>query len=184
MAAQKPSDQINLLPQEEFASTTSGRILHWLLSTFRYLVIFTELIVIVAFLSRFYFDSRAADLNDEINQKKEFIEAYAPFESQFRETQKRLAVYSQMTDEQNKVSPFVEKIVESLPKGVSLNTLNINTGDTILIEGVSVDEKDISQFVVNLREYDRFHTVELTQVETTTADEQVTFTIQIGLGTT
>ena len=72
MAARKKSSRINLLPQEEFAASTLGRILAWILSTFRILVIMTELIVILAFLSRFWLDARTTDLNEEIKQYLRF----------------------------------------------------------------------------------------------------------------
>ena len=52
MSARK--EEINLLPQKGFEATTAGRILAWILSTFRIIVIITELLVMVAFLSRFW----------------------------------------------------------------------------------------------------------------------------------
>jgi Tfp pilus assembly protein PilN len=184
MAAQKSQNLINLLPQEEFATTTVGRVLHWLLSTFRYLVITTEIIVIIAFLSRFYFDSRAADLNDEITQKQEFIVAYAPFESTFRLTQKRITIFQQMAEERNTITPSLSKVVATLPESVFLETINLVTNQSVLIEGSALSEKEISQYIANLGLQSEFESVSLTKVETTADQPLVKFNVQILLKTT
>ena len=80
-------EEINLLPQKGFASTTAGRILAWILSTFRIIVIVTEIIVMVAFLSRFWLDAQNTDLDEEITQKQALIAASLGFEKRFKQTQ-------------------------------------------------------------------------------------------------
>jgi Tfp pilus assembly protein PilN len=184
VTAQKKNQlEINLLPQEDANLTTGGKVLRWLLSTFRYLVITTEVIVILAFLSRFYFDSRAADLNDEIAQKQEFIEAYSSFESDFRLIQKRLAILTQMTADSNLASPIVQKIVASLPENVSLQTIRSKQTITVDIDGSAVSERDISQFVSNLGTHGEFEAINLTKVESEAQSPQILFSIQIVLTT-
>jgi len=84
------SKQINLIPQDEFESSNFGRILKWALSTFRIVVIVTELIVMSAFLSRFWLDAKNSDLNEEINVNKSQIIAYKDIETEFRSLQKNL----------------------------------------------------------------------------------------------
>lgn len=79
-ARKKKTKAINLLPQEAFAKTTLGRTLTWLLSTFRIIVISVEMVVVVAFLSRFWLDARITDLNDELKQKQAVITSLATFE--------------------------------------------------------------------------------------------------------
>src|SRR3989304_6667942 len=101
MAARKKSThQINLLPQEQFAASTSGRILAWALSTFRIIVIITELVVILAFLSRFFLDAQNADLSEQIEQKSGIVAASSDFEKTFRQTQKKLEIFSVLTDQE------------------------------------------------------------------------------------
>ena len=85
MAARKKQAQVNLLPQEEFAGTTFGRTLRWAMSSFRIIVIATEMIVMLTFLSRFWLDARNADLNDLIKQKSAVLSASADFEKEFKE---------------------------------------------------------------------------------------------------
>ena len=66
---------INLLPQSEFGQTFWGRFLKWAVSTGRYFLIFVELVVIIAFMSRFKLDKDLADLADNIAGKKAVLEA-------------------------------------------------------------------------------------------------------------
>lgn len=60
MAAQ--TSAVNLLPHERFEFSRLGRLLMWALSTGRMVVVVTELVVIGAFLSRFWFDRQLSDL--------------------------------------------------------------------------------------------------------------------------
>lgn len=180
MAAQKTIN-INLLPQEEFASSTGGKALHWLLSTFRYLVITTEMIVIMAFLSRFYFDSRSADLNDEITQKQDFIEAYGEFEKDFRQTQLRLAIFNALSKENNLISPHLDRITSSMPNNLFLTRIEIQPNNSITIEGSSFFEQDIAQFIANLQSNKEFVSVSLGNIESLSGSSLVQFNIQISL---
>ena len=90
MAAQKGSKLINLLPQEEFANSTIGRVFTWAMSTFRIIVIGMEMVVMVAFLSRFWLDAINVDLNDIIKQRSAVIAAQSYFEKAFRDLQTRV----------------------------------------------------------------------------------------------
>ena len=86
--AQKRTVGINLLPKEEFAASTWGRILTWLLSTFRIIVIFTEVIVMAVFLSRFWLDAKANDLNELLRKNQAILKTTTEFENEFRDIQK------------------------------------------------------------------------------------------------
>ncbi len=82
MAARKKKRRINLLPQEEFAASILGRVLAWLLSSFRAIVSLTEMTVMIAFLSRFWLDAKSADLNELIRQKQPVIASTSDFEKE------------------------------------------------------------------------------------------------------
>ena len=61
MAAPK-KHEIELLPKEEWEKTSFGKFIKWTLNVGRYIVIATELIVILAFVSRFKLDRDLTDL--------------------------------------------------------------------------------------------------------------------------
>lgn len=176
-AHDKKQLEVNLLPQEEFDSSTKGRILHWLLGAFRYIIIVTELIVVMAFISRFYFDSKLADLNDEIEQKSAYITSQKPLEDNFRQTQTRLNIFGEMSSPSNKVSPILEDVVNRLPSDVSLTQLSIDEKNMALIQAETLSDLSIQQFLVNLSSSPNFQNVSLTQVESRSDSPEIKFTI-------
>ena len=89
----KKTSQINLIPAEGLKATTGGRILSWVLSTFRVFVIITELFVIAAFVSRFFLDAKNTDLTDEIRESQAVILSYQDLEKNFKDIHKRIDVY-------------------------------------------------------------------------------------------
>jgi Tfp pilus assembly protein PilN len=179
MAARaKHLKQINLLPQEEFAASTTGRVLQWLLSTFRYLVIITEMVVISAFISRFYFDSRSTDLSEEMKQKENYIKAYLDFENQFKSAQQKLAIFSSMSDQNKKSSPLLDSIVGVMPKDIQLVQMAFLSATKLQVQASSLSERSVDQFVVNLSTLPQLQDVSLTQVDVKATSPYVNFIVQ------
>lgn len=79
--------QLNLLPSDRFEYSKLGRFLKWALSAGRYLVVFTELIVIVAFISRFWFDRQLTDLREQRIQKSALVDSFKNIQNKFLATQ-------------------------------------------------------------------------------------------------
>lgn len=169
MAAQKKSAQINLLPQEQFVTTTSGRVLSWALSTFRIIVIVTELVVILAFLSRFFLDAQNADLSEAIEQKTAVIASSSEFEKTFRQTQKRLMIFSSLTSQELVTRDVLGKIAISIPPDVFLESINIGVIN-LTITGLSPNERSIQEFVVNLEGNLSIESINLSSIETSFED--------------
>lgn len=164
MSARKRKNLINLLPKSEFESSTTGRVLLWLLSTFRYIVIITELVVMVAFLSRFWLDARNSDLDDQIKQKKAQIVASQSFEEEFRNTQQRLQIFSELTSDGTNSLEVLDTLSTNIPPEIFLDTLAIQK-DLIRVEGFSLTERAVAQYIVNLEDGEIFEQVNLTDIE-------------------
>ena len=60
------SVEFNLFPKEPWERGAVGQLLTWVLSVGRYVVVFTELIVISAFLYRFGLDRNLTDLRASV----------------------------------------------------------------------------------------------------------------------
>ncbi len=176
-AKKKREKQINLLPQEEFEASTLGRILHWLLSTFRFLVITTEMIVITAFLSRFYFDSKTGDLNEEIKQKQAFLATFVDFETKFRSVQEKLNVFDQITKDENIVSELITSISNKTPTDIKLASVSFDKNNQITIQADGLSEESISVFIANLNTEKRLTKTALTQVSADNKSAFINFTI-------
>jgi len=115
----KSQTLINLLPKEEFITSNLGKVLHWAMNSFRVIVILTELVVMAAFLSRFWLDAKNTDLTDLIKQKQAVIAASADFEKEFKLTQERLKIFSTVAENQGLASSNLDLVTSYLP----VNTL-------------------------------------------------------------
>jgi len=180
MAARKKTKGINLAPQDKFSETTTGRVLAWLLSTFRFMVILVELIVMGAFLSRFWLDARNSDLNDEIKQKKARILASSEVEKEMRAAQKKLMIFTALAENKISYPSELQKLTPLIPDAVFLRDVSINQ-DLMVITGDAPDEQSILQTLVNL-ENAEYKSVDLTDINIENEGEfKIVFSINIKL---
>ena len=152
---------INLLPLEEFNASTTGRVLKWATGTFRIIVIVTEMVVMGAFLSRFWLDAQNSALNNSIKVTSAQISAQADLEKQFRGIQSKLSIFSKIS-QGNNTSTLIEKIIGNVPVTVTLSRISLTRG-AVEVRGSSLSDYDISRFVANLQG-EPFKSAELGQV--------------------
>lgn len=162
--SKKQISEINLLPEREFAGTVTGRILAWIISTFRVIVIATEILVMIAFLSRFWLDAQNTDLNEELDQKKAILSASSDFEHQFKDTQKRIQIYKTITSTKDNLS-YLNLVSQQLPPDVSLTSV-AKLGNELEIFGITASEQSAQQFVVNLQASNTLEDIVLTSITT------------------
>ncbi len=155
---------INLLPQEEFESSALGRVLRWAMGSFRIIVIATEMIVMAAFLSRFWLDAQNSDLADSIKVASAQIQVQSEFEKEFRGLQTKLSVFKQITSGV-KSSEKMESLASKTPPGVTLKSVTVHdtSGN---IDGVSGTEFAIAQFISNLKNDSSIKKVDLVSIDT------------------
>jgi len=147
MPAQKTSD-INLIPITGLEATPKGKLLAWLLGTFRNIVIAVEFVVIAGFAFRFYLDTQSDGLNDKIKERQVVIESYSEFEENFRSAQERLNVLARASSE-NAKSRVMEEAAGFLPAGSRLKSISLETGGAT-VEVLTESEASILQFISNL----------------------------------
>lgn len=180
MSTAKKELKINLLPQKEFERSTLGRILKWAVSSFRIIVIVTEMIVMAAFLSRFWLDATNSDLNDTILQKKAIITSFTETENKFRTFQKQIDIFTKITSLTQK-SEYLNLITSLTPADVILNSIS-DSEDSVQIIGYSGSEQNISQFIKNLSSAGKFKDVSLNKVDSSEDNPSViVFTIRAGI---
>lgn len=164
MPAQKKDKQINLVPKDKFEESLLGRTLKWLLSTFRIIVVLVEMVVMLAFLSRFWLDAKNNDLDDEIKSKMAQIISQEKFEEEFRLIQKRLDVFWALANASGENIQLIESIGSQLPPDVYLESLSYSE-NMVNLNGSSLSEQSIAQFIVNLDTLENFESVGLDKVD-------------------
>ena len=169
---------INLLPQEEFDVSLLGRTLKWAMGTFRIIVIVTEMVVMGAFLSRFWLDAQNSDLGNSIKIKSAQIAAQVAIEKEFRSVQSKLSIAKQI----GAPAPFSQKIdsvASKLPPGVNLVSIS-TLEDTAQVKGASATEFGVAQFVANLKADPTFKSVELGPISSSENNlAQMVFSLKI-----
>lgn len=147
MPAQSVS--VNLLDQPEFKSSSIARLMNWAITYGRYIMIGTEVIVLIAFVSRFSLDRKLTDLREEIAQKQIILEANQQFEEEYKHLQETLSKIKVLVNNQDKPTALFYQISATLPIDVLMssyhaenNKLNIHllAGTT---EGFSLFLKQI-----------------------------------------
>jgi len=158
-------NKINLLPKDQFEYTTFGKFIKWCASVGRWIVVFTEFVVICAFLSRFYFDTKLADLFDEVKQKQVIVNSAFAFEENFRKTQERMKVIKTLLAEQEKPSLLITEVSRLLPADVSLIQISIDQA-SLGLSGYCFSEKSLSLFLASLLTHPRLTEVALSNIST------------------
>ena len=149
------SSRVNFLPSDRFEFSKTGKFLNWALTTSRYLVVITELIVTIAFLSRFWFDRVLTDLRESRFQKEVTVDSFKDFEQKFLSTQTRLNFVKQTADLSLKADGELAMINELTPRGIDYNQIQIDQSRTSL-SGFAASALDFSSLLSGLELQERF----------------------------
>lgn len=170
-----PKISINLLGIEQQEHSPLGRFIGWATTYGRYIMVTTEMIVLIAFLSRFSLDRQLTDLKDEIMQKQDIIAANQDLEIQFRQTQDSLNKIKALLTKQEIPTNTINTLHLLLPSGTYFQSLSIND-NKITSQVVSLTVQSFSQFLINLSA-----TKQLSNIEIGTVDKQTVVGIQYTL---
>ncbi len=175
--SKKPTQiRINLLPKDPFLGSALGRLLQWALSAGRYIVIFTELVVIISFATRFVLDRRLTDINADIFKKRAVILSYGDLEDRFRATQSKLEQLSKLQQDIN-ITDVFENLTKVTPKDVKLSQLTIGTSG-VTINGKTLSQASFNLLINNLQLSNQFHNITVSNVESS-QDESAAFAFMI-----
>ncbi len=142
--------RVNLIGQGDLEHTPWGRLITWATTYGRYIMITTEIVVLLAFISRFSLDRKLTDLKEEISQKQAIIEANFPFESEYREVQKKLEQVSQLLKQQRRPIDVLTVVHGLLPPDVYLSSFEV-AKDTVTVNAVADTSTGFGQFLANAK---------------------------------
>jgi len=168
--------QINLLPKDGFTASPIGRLLNWSLSTGRYIVVFTELIVILTFLSRFTLDRQVTDLNESILQKQALLSSYQNIEQIVTQVQAKTEFLIEKEDRIQTVD-LLDFLSSRAPEDIIFEQLEVRTNRFALI-GTSFSQSSLQAFINILKSESSFTDVILDNVNTSEQDTGINFTLR------
>jgi hypothetical protein len=141
---------INLLGDSDMEHTPVGRIVNWAVTYGRYIMIGTEIVVLLAFISRFSLDRKLTDLKEEVTQKQDIIEANLPFEKDVRSLQDKLAKIKTLIASPTRPLNALTIFQTLLPQGVYLSSYDL-TKDKLMIQATAGSTQAFAQFMTNLQ---------------------------------
>lgn len=141
--------KINLLATDDLSHSPWGRLILWATTYGRYIMITTEIVVLLAFISRFSLDRKLTDVTEEISQKQEIIEANVEFEKEIRSLQADIIRIKSLFAAQEMPLTIIDSIQTYVPSDVYLESYEFS-GSKLAVSAVAGTSEGFSQFLARL----------------------------------
>lgn len=158
---------LDLLKPQSSPEKLLSRLLHWLLSTGRYIFIFVEALVLIVFISRFKVDDDLVTKKEAIEQQIPYIESLKPVEILIRETQLKLSTISSLQSSHADYPQILKRIADQTPGGIKIISLNLEKNDakvTVNLNALAENNDALAIFINGLKEDQTFSDVAVTSV--------------------
>ena len=109
----------------------------------------TEIVVLLAFISRFSLDRKLTDLKDEISQKQSILVANAGFEQDIRNIQDRLSAVKTLTSTQTKPLDLISFLSNALPPDVYIVSIDYSDSK-LIVEAIAGTSNGFAQFLATV----------------------------------
>jgi Tfp pilus assembly protein PilN len=169
--------EISLLPNDENNQSFLARLLRWATTVGRVIIVFTEFIVILAFLSRFWLDRKNADLSEVLRQQKAIIISAKEFEDDYLSLQQRLQHIRQFYQSKPDYIKNLDSLVQSLPQDIFFQNITVSNNPktsqtTAAVQLYSYQEDAVVNFITNLKLNPDISSVEVSKIEKKTKDSK------------
>lgn len=158
------SIKLNLLKPQSNPEKLSVKLAQWLLSSGRYIFVFVEAVVLIAFATRFKLDADLASKKEAIEEQIPYIESLKPYETLIRNTQLKLSTIDSIKKNSPDWPDMFKKIAEQTPVGIkiiSIKITNNTAASAISITGESQRNTDLNSFVSGLKSETAFSDVDI-----------------------
>lgn len=171
--------KINLLLKKEAQLKIHRRLLKWILSSGRFIVIFVEIATIGAFVFRYKLDSELLDLQEQIKNQIPYIQSLKQNEIVIRQTQLQLSTIKQIKSGSPNFAAIFARIATLTPYNIKLTNITLDRAQsfpktTVIISGQTSSNFELSAFLKALQKDPNFAEITLSNVS---FEGQVTFTI-------
>lgn len=159
--------RLNLLKPQSNPEKIPVKLIHWLLSSGRYIFVLVNALVLIAFGARFKLDADLASKKEAIEEQIPYIESLKPYEILIRETQLKLSTIDTVKKSSLDWSTTLKKIADQTPVSVKITGINIKKdvgSANVNIAGQTPFSRDLTSFITGLKE-EEFTGVNLTSAE-------------------
>jgi len=170
--------ELSLLPDEANQNTPLARLIQWSTTVGRYIIVFTELIVISAFLSRFWLDRKNSDLSEVVRQQKAILNSTADFEDEFSLLQSRLKFIDTSFKNQSDYPSLIKSLVNTVPNDIFFQSFNLGQDEanpsklTSAVSLYTYQEDSVVSFITNLTLNPDIDSVDVRRIEKKAKDNK------------
>lgn len=163
----KLSINLDLLKPQSNPQKLPVKLLRWLLSTGRFIFVFVEAVVLIAFIFRFKLDADIAARKEEIDEQIPYIESLKLTEVLIRQTQLKLSTIGGFNQSFADYPQILKRISDQTPTGVKITSLSLEKSVdkiSIQINAQVQTNNDLITFLLGMREDQYFSDVNLVSV--------------------
>jgi len=166
--------KINLLPEKEkdFLDKSIYFVLHYL----RYVLVFTQIVVISVFFYRFKIDQEIIDLKDELQQKQEIVAVSDSLLKQAEIVDLKTKQIKEVLANQSQFSESLTYFLETFPLRLTIKRLEIG-GNSYRFDTTTTDPGIIQSYLARLKEDKRFQNVSLGKIKRSGTEFLVPFVL-------
>ncbi len=161
--------ELSLLPDTENPNSFSARLIKWLTTVGRWVIVLTELVVVSAFISRFWLDRKNSDLSETIRQQQSILESTQSFEKEFNSFQQRLKFIRDFYANNLNYDQKIDILINGTPQDLIYKNLSLKQekGGEISATAslMAFSEDSIINFITNLMLNPDIETVKINQIE-------------------
>lgn len=169
---------INLLSGTGIAGKPLGKFLRWSLTYGRYIIITTQIVVLLAFFSRFKLDQDLSDLHSKIEEKTNIIQALAPVEENTRNIQTKLEIIKTLETSRTIYSDVLKTLADQTPADVAITKIKIDKND-LTFSATAVNNSAFANFLNLVRRNSYFNQITLDQVSKSVNGESIDFILSL-----
>ncbi len=158
---------LDLLKPQSNPEQVFVKLIHWLLSIGRYIFIFVEAVVLIAFAARFKLDSDLYDKKVAIETQLPYIEGLKPIEDLIKRTQLKLSTIDSAQKTYTDYPQILKGIADQTPAGIKLSLLTVEKKDaktSFSLTGQAQNNNDVAAFFNGLKTSKLFTDVVITNI--------------------
>ncbi len=176
--------EISLVPGEGNSGSIGDRIIYWVSNVLRYIMVFTELIIIIAFLSRFSLDQQNTDLSDRLRNQKYILETTTNFEKEYGLLQQKLQLIKKLYAQQPKYYDKLSSILANTPSDIIYNSFSVYNKDSKVTADLMVyafQEEAIVDFINQLSLNPQIKSITINTIEKKARENKYNINLSLSL---
>lgn len=163
----KVTIKLDLLRPQSNPEKIYAKFIKWLLSSGRFIFIFVEALVLIAFGARFKLDADLQSKKEAIDQQIPYLESLKPVELLVRQTQLKLSTIDSLYKNYANYPQILKKIADQTPAGVKIISLRMERGVSkvsINLSAQSQSNTDVGILLGGLKQDQFFSDINITSI--------------------